>query len=58
MVMTLPQFRMTAFGNFRVMYFKVDDAGELITVFLCAPRIDGESLRGGAACQLRARPSR
>ncbi|TQS23288.1 hypothetical protein [Microbispora hainanensis] len=28
-----PEFRMTAFGDLGVMYFKVDDADELITIF-------------------------
>jgi hypothetical protein len=28
-----PDFRMTAFGDFGVLYFKVDEAAELITIF-------------------------
>ncbi|OPG12513.1 hypothetical protein B1L11_14110 [Microbispora sp. GKU 823] len=28
-----PEFRMTTFGDFGVMYFKVDEADELITIF-------------------------
>jgi hypothetical protein len=28
-----PDFRMTTFGDFGVLYFKVDEATELITIF-------------------------
>ncbi|GAA4588383.1 hypothetical protein GCM10023194_39860 [Planotetraspora phitsanulokensis] len=28
-----PDFRMTTFGDFGVLYFKVDEADELITIF-------------------------